>query len=136
MTLDPEAFKVWTAPFAEGSYYKGRWEEGETVRFLVDGENGKPSGILSKIVEKRAPEFTSIKHIGVVADGVDDSTSDNVKKWAPSFENYTLIEKDGGTEFIVDIDVAEEFQTEEFQQMCAKTSSNALQKLKELCESK
>ena len=30
--------------------------------------------------------------------------SDEVKAWAPAYENYTLIEVNGGTELVVDMD--------------------------------
>lgn len=44
----------------------------------------------SEIAESRKPEFISIKHLGVVLAGKEDTTSEEAKKWAPAYENYTL----------------------------------------------
>ncbi len=52
-----------------------------------------------------------------------------MKKWAPSFENYTFIAKDSKTELQVDLDIADEWK-DMFEDMWPK----ALEKLKELCE--
>jgi hypothetical protein len=70
-----------------------------------------------------------IEHIGMINNGVEDTTSEEVKKWSPSHENYTFADKDGGTELSVDMDVADEYKTM-FEEMWPK----ALQLLKELVE--
>ena len=77
---------------------------------MVENENGKPTGMLSRIVEKRSPEYTSIEHFGMVEDGIDKVDSEEVKKWAPAYENYSLTEKEGGTEFTVEMDVADAYR--------------------------
>ena len=51
--------------------------------------------MLSVIAETRPDEYLSIKHIGVVNHGIDDTDSDEAKAWAPAYENYTLMETDG-----------------------------------------
>ncbi len=74
--------------------------------FLGPGEDGqKDGGMVSRIQENRKYEFVSVEHVGMVVDGVEDTTSEEVKKWTPSFENYTFTEKDGGTEVGVDMEV-------------------------------
>lgn len=130
--LSPDTYKLWTVVFNPGSRYEGNFEvEGSEIKFLGTDENGvdNQGGMYSKIKEIRKYEFVSIEHIGIITNGVIDTTSDEVKKWAPSFENYTFVEKDGGTEVIVDMDISEEFKNE-FDGMWQK----ALQKLKEICE--
>lgn len=125
--LGPETYKKWTAPFMEGSYYEGSWEQGERIRFLGPGGSG---GMTAVIAENRPHEYLSIKHLGVVKDGVDDTESDEVKSWAPAFENYHLADEAGGTRLRVELDI-----TDEFEQYMNDTWPLALSALKSLCES-
>ena len=66
-------------------------------------------GMVSEIGESIYPEYISIHHLGMISNGVIDTTSDEVKAWAPSYENYTL-EKVGDhqTRFALDMDINEE----------------------------
>jgi hypothetical protein len=64
-----------------------------------------------------------------VQNGVEDTTSEAARKWAPAFENYTFNDKDGATEVRVDLDVEDE-HVQMFNEMWAK----GLRKLKELAE--
>lgn len=129
--LDDVTYRQWTAVFNPGgSYYEGDWSVGSKMRFLgPDPKTGKVGGMLSYIRENRPYEYLSMEHVGMINDGVEDTQSDAVKKWTPAFENYTFIEKDGGTEVQVDIDIADEFQAE-FDDMWPKS----LQALKKLAE--
>jgi hypothetical protein len=129
--LNEETYKEWTTAFNAGSTYRGNWEEvGSKILFIgPDPETGKESGMVSRIAESRKPEFVSVEHLGIYANGVEDMTSDEAKKWAPAFENYTFNEKNGGTEVLVDMDIDSEHKTM-FEEMWA----NALKKLKDLAE--
>jgi hypothetical protein len=40
--LAPDTFRLWTAEFAEGSYYEGSWDEG--ARIEGTAEPGPPTG--------------------------------------------------------------------------------------------
>ncbi len=107
--LQDETYRIWTEAFAPGCYFEGSWDKGSKIKFLAkDSETGKSGGMTSEIEENRPYEFISIKHLGVIADGIEDTTSEDVQKWAGAHENYTLKEVDGVTEVIVDIDIAEE----------------------------
>ena len=66
--------------------------------------------MVSEIAESTYPQHISIRHIGMISNGVIDMTSDLVKAWAPSYENYTL-EKlgDHQTRFVLDMDANEEY---------------------------
>ncbi len=129
--LADATYREWTEPFHPGSYYKGYWSEGSKILFLGPDENGKnEGGMVSRIKENRKYEFISIEHLGFVVDGVEDTTSEEVKKWTPSFENYTFTEKNGGTEVSVDMEVA----SEEFKEMFEGMWPKALLKLKEIAE--
>jgi len=127
--LTDETYRQWTEAFGPGSYFKGNWEEGTEIQFLNTEDDGTTMGMHSRIAENRKHEFVSIEHLGIVKDGVVDTASEEATKWAPSFENYTFKEVDGGTEVSVDQDMQEEYK-EMFEVMWPK----ALQTLKELSE--
>ncbi len=128
--LSEQTYPEWTNVFNPGSYYIGNWEQGSEMRFLGPNPDGNgEGGMFSRIKENRRYEFLSIEHLGMIQNGVIDTTSEKVKQWTPSLENYTFTEKDGGTEVSVDMDVAEEYKAM-FEDMWPK----ALQMLKELTE--
>ena len=124
--LAPETYRIWTAEFTEGSYYEGSWETGARIRFLAPGGDG----MTSVIEESRPHEFLSIKHLGVIKDGVEDTESEEVRKWAPGFENYSFSEAGSSTELAVDSDT-----TPDFEAYLVETWPRALARLKALCES-
>jgi hypothetical protein len=125
LMIEQETFKIWTAEFAEGSYFVGSWDKGEAIKFLTpSGE-----GMVSMIAENRPYEFLSIKHLGFIKDGVEDRESPEFLAWGPAYENYTFRESDGITEVTVDLNVAPDF--EEFMNTAWP---KALTKLKEICE--
>ena len=127
--LSDGTYRVWTEAFMAGSHYVGDWNEGSKILFLAPGENGKTSGMVSRIKENRPHDYISIEHLGVVQDGKEDTESAAVKDWAGAHENYTFTEADGKTKLLVDMDATDEFK-EMFQDMWPK----ALQKLKGLAE--
>lgn len=127
--LGKDTYKQWTDAFMEGSHYEGDWNKGSKIRFLAPDENGKMQGMVSQIKENKQYEFISIEHLGLIQNGKEDTSSDEVKKWAGALENYSFIEKNGSTEVGVDVDTDEEY-TEMFEGMWPK----ALQKLKKLAE--
>jgi uncharacterized protein YndB with AHSA1/START domain len=123
--LGPETYRVWTAPFCEGSYYEGSWNTGDRIRFL--SPNGE--GMSSVIAESRPNEFVSIRHLGIIKDGIEDTTSEAATAWAPSFENYAFADANGATEVTVELQMPPDF--------CAlmdETWPKALAKLKSICE--
>ncbi|HEX4952030.1 MAG TPA: SRPBCC domain-containing protein [Thermoanaerobaculia bacterium] len=123
--IAPETYRLWTAEFAEGSYFEGSWAEGERIRFLSpDG-----GGITSVIAESRLHELISIKHLGVIANGVEDTESEEVRAWAPSFETYRFADVGSSTEVQVEMDVVPEYDD-----YMAQTWPKALARLKALCE--
>jgi uncharacterized protein YndB with AHSA1/START domain len=127
--LGEDTYRQWTDVFMEGSHYKGDWNEGSKILFLAPNESGKMEGMVSRIKKNREYEFVSVEHLGVVQDGNEDTSSDEVKKWAGALENYTFTEEDGKTTVNVDMDTEEENE-----EMFSKMWPNALQKLKELAE--
>jgi hypothetical protein len=129
--LGKETYTQWTKAFAEGSTYRGSWEKGDEIHFIGENAEGKAEGMYSRIKENRLYDFISIEHLGIISNGTIDTTSDDVKKWAPSFENYTFTMRGSATELKVEMQVSTEYK-KMFEEMWPK----ALKLLKELCEMK
>ena len=128
--LDDATYQEWTRVFSPGGHYKGDWTKGSKMLFLgPDPVTGKEGGMVSEIAENKPFEYLSIKHIGIMKNGVEDTTGEEARKWTPAFENYTLTEKDGSTEVVVDIETADEL-AEDFSAMWPE----ALKKVKEISE--
>ena len=128
--LDDATYRKWTTVFSPGSYFEGSWEKGSRIKFIGPDQQGNLGGITSMIAENRPYEFVSIKHLGVIENGVEDTSSEKVAGWAGAMENYTFKEANGVTEVQIDIDVDDPF-VDEFKQMWPK----ALESLKKLAES-
>lgn len=128
LMLAPDTYKTWTAPFMEGSYYEGSWDTGQRLRFLTPGAQ---MGMVAEVAENRPGEFVSLKHIGQIKDGVEDFDSDEVRAWTPAYENYRFVDKDGGTEVQVEMDVVPEYE-----QFMGEAWPKALAALKAVCEAR
>jgi hypothetical protein len=120
-----DTYRKWTSAFAEGSCAETDWKQGSKVLFT----DGKGSGMVSRIAESRPNEYMSFEHLGELKDGVEDTTSEKVKKWAGSHENYTLKKVNGKTELSIDMDI-----NDEFKEMFAKIWPVALDNVKQLSE--
>ncbi len=122
------SYRQWTSAFSEGSYVvTDNWKEGTKILFLSPGG----SGMVSTVAANRANEYMSFKHLGEVKDGVEDTTSEKIKEWAGSTENYTLTETGGVTELSIDMDI-----TDEFKDMFMDMWPKALKLVKDLSENK
>ncbi|MFD2582108.1 SRPBCC domain-containing protein [Pedobacter vanadiisoli] len=115
-----KSYPEWTAVFAEGSSVETDWKKGSKALF----HDGKGDGMLAIIEENIPNQYLSIKHIGEIKDG-----KETLHNWGESFENYTLTEKDGKTELIIDMEIIEEW-LDYFE----KTWPKALDKVKEMAE--
>jgi uncharacterized protein YndB with AHSA1/START domain len=124
-----ELYEQWTAAFMPGSTFEGKWEQGAEMRFLGPSNTEARDGMFSMIAEVRKHGFISIKHLGMITNGVVDTTSPAVKEWTPSFENYTFKATPTGTEFILDMDAPDAFY-DMFMDMWPR----ALERLKEVVE--
>lgn len=103
---DPESYRRWTAAFTEGSRFEGSWEPGAKIRFLAPSGDG----MVAEIAESRPSEYLSIRHLGFIANGIEDTTSEAVCAWAPACENYTFLPTPEGTKLVVDQEVAVEWE--------------------------
>jgi hypothetical protein len=124
--FSPDTYRIWTAEFAEGSYFEGSWDKGARIRFLVPGGNG----MAAVIAESRPHEFLSLRLLGEIKDGVEETESEAVRNRAPSYENYSLSDAGSSTELRVELDV-----TAEFEDYMTRTWPRALSRLKTICES-
>ena len=123
--LDPETYKAWTSAFCEGSYFVGSWDEGAKIQFLsLSGD-----GMTAFIAENRLHEFVSIRHLGVIEKGVEDTSSEKVRAWAPAYENYRFSDLPEGCRLTVTVDTVAEYE-----QYMRDTFPKALALLKELAE--
>jgi hypothetical protein len=125
--FDDNTYRIWAAEFMPGSYAETDWKEGSRALFL----DGSRSGMVSQIASNKPNEFMSIKHLGMIKNGVEDLQSEKVKQWSGVMENYTLKDSNGTTELIIDMDTDDEYKD-----YFAETWPKALQKVKELSERK
>lgn len=125
--LEDVTYRQWTKPFNETSYYEGDWSEGSKILFLGTDENGEnKGGMVSRIAKNIPYEYISIEHVGVMEKGIE-------KPWeggSEGFENYKLIEKDGGTEVLVELTN----MPDDYADMMNKMWPKALKIVKEISE--
>lgn len=128
--VDVNLYRIWAEEFMEGSYFEGGWKKGDAIQFLAENESGNKEGMVSEIAESDYPKYISIRHLGYIMDGVIDTTSDMVKAWAPSYENYTLEALDDQkTKFRLDMDVEDQYYD-----MMLEMWQRAMQQLKQVSE--
>ena len=119
-----DTYPVWTEPFSAGSYFEGSWSEGEEMRFLGPGE----SGMLARVASRRDHELMAIEHFGMVMEGEEDTTSENVTSWAPAYEVYRFAATATGTRVTVEQDILAGMEDS-----MRATWEKSLAKLAELC---
>jgi uncharacterized protein YndB with AHSA1/START domain len=129
LMLADKTYREWTKLFNPTSHFEGSWEKGSKILFLGSDEHGNEGGMISRIKENIPNRFISIEHYGVIADGKEITTGQEVEKWAGGLENYTFEEKNGKTILSVDTDT-----TLEYKNYFEETWPKALKKIKEICE--
>lgn len=119
--LDDATYRDWTSVFNPGSYYEGGWNQGDSIRFLGNEDDGTVSGMYSTIEESRPYEYVAIRHLGEIHHGVEKPFE------APGLEAYGFEEVDGVTTVTVTLEVPTEYK-EMFMDMWPK----GLARIKEL----
>lgn len=126
-------YRDWTSAFHEGSSYEGSWEKGSSIRFVAP-DDGKVGGMFSRVVENIPYVYVELEHLGEIRDGVEDTSSESARQWAGARESYRLGEDDGTTTLVVELQGAE--ISPEFRDMFEQMWPQALQRLKEIAESR
>jgi hypothetical protein len=126
--LDDKTYRIWTAEFMPGSYADTDWQEGSKTLFL----GPEKDGIVSTIAKNIPNEYISMKHLGLVKKGVEDTTSDEAKMWAGATESYTLKQHNGTTELFIELESPGDLG--EFEEYFNDAWPKALEKVKELSE--
>lgn len=126
--LDRETYKEWVNVSWPGSIYEGKWAKGENISFITPGMGGT----LANITEYKPYEFVLATHIAVItSDGSEDRESNGARSWIGITESYTVTQQNGMTDLKVDIET-----NPEWEKMFDDGWPDALEKLKEMCESK
>ena len=128
--LAKETYKEWTSAFEPTSYYEGSWDKGSKIKFL----SSSGSGMVSEIAENILHTFVSIKHLGELKNGVEDTTSESVTSWMPAYENYTFTDQGSTTLLSIDMEMTSTPQVKAMNEMFEDMWPKALLKLKEICE--
>ena len=83
LLIDPDSYTQWTSAIGDGLYFEGSWQMGQRIRFLTLSGHG----LISEVAENRQNEFISIRHLGYIVNGVEDTSSEAIRAWAPAYEN-------------------------------------------------
>lgn len=128
--VDVKLYRLWAEEFIEGSYFEGGWKKGDAIQFLALNDAGNLDGMVSEIAESDYPTYISIRHLGYIINGVIDTTSDTIKAWAPSYENYTLEALgDQKTKFKLEMDAEDQYYD-----MMLEMWQSAMKKMKQINE--
>ena len=100
-------YPKWTSAFNPegGSAMQSDWQVGGKTFFLDNQGNG----MVSTIKAKNEPYNVVFEHLGQVMDGKEDTTSEKVKSWAGSLEEYHLSENNGITTLKASVQIDEEW---------------------------
>lgn len=129
--IGKDSYSQWTTEFNPTSNFKGSWDKGSRILFVGCDADGNEEGMVSRIKENIPNKFISIEHLGLIKGTEEITTGEEVEKWAGGLENYYFYSIGNKTKLEVICDSYPEFD-EYFSVMWPK----ALNKLKEICESK
>lgn len=101
-------YPQWTNAFNPngGSAMQSDWEVGGRTLFV----DGKGNGMVSTIKTKNEPYDVVFEHLGEVIEGKEDTTSDKIKSWSGSLEEYHLSESNGMTTLQASVQAGEEWE--------------------------
>lgn len=120
-----ETFRQWASIIDPQTYMVGELKEGNEVQFFSAANGYGVTSLVEKVVEG---EFLLLRHS---ADTQQTGKQTREKQWTGGKESYTLTEQDGTTTLTVAFDVPAELE-----EYFTKTYPKALERVKELAESK
>ncbi|MGQ3052676.1 MAG: SRPBCC domain-containing protein [Roseateles sp.] len=124
--FDATAYRDWTRPFGEGSYYEGSWQAGRRLRFL----DPRGFGMEAVVDENRLHDVLSLRLVGEIRDG--RPVADSPLHQTPAVERYVFsTTPDGGTRVVVHL----QSWDDGFTDFLNDSWPRALQRLKALSES-
>ena len=127
--IGKETYSQWTAEFDPSSRFEGSWDKGSKIQFIGCDENGIEGGMVSQIKENIPNKFISIKHLGMLKDGEEITSGEEVEKWAGGLENYYFYPNGNKTRVEVIVDSYPEF--DEFFSAAWPKSLNILKEISE-----
>lgn len=123
---DKENYKIWTAPFCEGSRYEGDLAQDARIHFM----NPEGNGTYSDVMFFKEHSLIVFRHVGNLKGCAEQEIDDDSRNWTGCFEVYRLIEINANTtELEVEVDV-----TDKHIESMKKKFPLGLEKLKELSE--
>jgi uncharacterized protein YndB with AHSA1/START domain len=120
-------YSQWTNAFNPngGSTMKTDWKVGGKTLFV--DKNG--NGMISTIKTNNEPYDIVFEHKGEIMNGTEDTTSEKVKSWAGSLEEYHLSESNGITTLNASVQTGEEWE-----EMMNNGFTKGLEEVKRLSE--
>lgn len=129
--LSDATYREWASVFSSGSYYEGDWNQGSEIRFLGPDGEGSLGGMIATVEENRPNEFISLRYVGQIVNGEDDTTSEAAKAFMGAHEKYAFSAAGGVTTVDVELDSEDEFVA-----MFDDAWPLALDKLREIVEAR
>jgi uncharacterized protein YndB with AHSA1/START domain len=107
--LDDATYREWTRVFNSDSYYEGAWDKGSEIRFLGPDGDGSLAGMIATVEENRPDELISLRYIGQIVNGEDDTTSEAAQAFMGTHEKYAFSESSGVTTVDIELDSEDYF---------------------------
>ncbi|MFH1119261.1 MAG: SRPBCC family protein [Bacteroidota bacterium] len=127
--IDEKLYSEWTSVFNPTSRFSGSWAEGSVMKFLGTEQDGTEGGMISRIRKHIPGSYISIEHLGMIRNGKEITTGDEIEEWSGAREDYTFTTKEGKTLVSVDTDSSQRYRSY-FEDIWPL----ALNKLREICE--
>lgn len=124
-----DTYGEWTSYFNPDNSFgaiQSDWQTGGKTLFL-DG-SGK-NGMVSTIKSMDKPYQITFAHVGTLENGVEDTSSEEVKTWAGTLEEYRLSENEGRTTLYASVQTQEQWANN-----LSQGFDRGLKKVKELAE--
>lgn len=119
-------YRIWCAPFCEGTYYKAdRLEEGAKIHFLTPSGEGMYS-IIDKLIPNRLMSF---RHQGSIIDYKEQDFTSETEAWNNMLETYELSPENNGTTLKIIFST-----TDEYKDFMVNAFAKALQEVKRMAE--
>lgn len=126
--LQDQTYRQWTSEFMEGSQFRGSWDKGAKIQFVSPDDDGKMSGMTSRIADNRLYEKISIEHLGIIHGDREDTESEEAREWKGR-EIYTFTSEGEATKLTIELDTPADFKP-----YMNEAWPKALQKLKSIAE--